>query len=520
LVSILAARVPRKHQRAIHIVRAAVVPVAAVLLWGCAVGPDFERPAAPANAGFAPNPLPPVTVAAAANAGAAQHFLPGQDVPFDWWKTFQCPALNSLVERALRANPTIEAAKAALRQAHELTLSGEGAFFPTVQGGFAASRNKSPASLSPVTSGTELYYSLYTPQVSVSYAPDVFGGTRRTVESLQAQEDTQRFETEAAYITLASNVVVAAIMEASTRAQIVATNDIIDVERKSLDILRNQQKYGYAMAIDAAAQEAALAAVEQTLPPLEKQLELTRDLLRALAGNMPNEDAKETFTLACLHLPEDLPVSLPSSIVEQRPDVRAAEAQLHAASADVGIAVAAMLPQVTLTGNVGTTALTLATLSAPGNVFWIAAGSVAQTLFDGGALLHKKRAAEEALVATAAQYRSTVIAAFQNVADTLHAIIEDANALKAAVLAEHAAKVTLDMTLKQQQVGYVNYLTLLQAEQAYQTAEINLVQAQTARLDDTAALFQALGGGWWNRKEVAMRDTEGENRDTAASLHP
>jgi NodT family efflux transporter outer membrane factor (OMF) lipoprotein len=491
-----------------------------VLLCGCAVGPNFERPAAPADAGYAPKPLPVITVAAATNGGAAQHFLPGRDVPFDWWTKFQCPQLNSLVERSLHANPTIESAKAALRQAHELMLSGEGAFFPTVQGGFSASRNKSPADISPVTSGTELYYSLYTPQVSVSYAPDVFGGTRRTVESLQAQEDMQRFETEAAYITLASNVVAAAMLEASTRAQIVATDDIIDVERKSLDILRSQQKFGYAMAIDAAAQEAALAAVEQTLPPLQKQLEQTRDLIRALAGNLPSEDAKETFTLACLHLPEDLPVTLPSKIVEQRPDVRAAEEQLHAASADVGIAIAAMLPQITLTGNVGTTALTLATLSAPGNVFWTAAGSVAQTLFDGGTLLHKKRAADEALVETAAQYRSTVITAFQNVADTLHAIVEDANALQAAVKAEHAAKVTLDMTQKQAQVGYVNYLTLLSAEQAYQTAEINLVQAEASRYGDTALLFQALGGGWWNRKEVAMRNEENQNGDKTPATHP
>jgi NodT family efflux transporter outer membrane factor (OMF) lipoprotein len=510
----------RNEKAAVGLRGVAAVPAVAVLLWGCAVGPDFERPTAPADAGYAPKPLPTVTVAAAVGGGAAQHFLPGQDVPFDWWTVFKCPQLNSLVEKALRANPTIESAKAALRQAHELTLSGEGAFLPTVQGGFSANRNKSPASISPVTSGPELYYSLYTPQVSVSYVPDVFGGTRRTVEALQAQEDTQRFETEAAYITLASNVVAAAMLEASTRAQIVATEDIIDVETKSLAILRNQQKYGQAMGIDAAAQEAALAAVEQTLPPLQKQLEQTRDLIRVLAGNLPNQEIQETFTLAALHLPEDLPLSLPSKIVEQRPDVRAAEEQLHSASAGVGVAVAAMLPQITLTGNVGTTALTLASLSEPGNVFWSAAGGFMQTLFDGGALLHKKRASEEALVEAAAQYRSTVITAFQNVADTLHALLADADALKAAVKAEHAAKVTLDLTLKQQQVGYVNYLTLWQAEQAYQTAEINLVQAQANRYGDTAALFQALGGGWWNRKEVAMRDENGASGDKAAEPHP
>jgi len=471
--------------------------------------------------GFAPQPLPTVTVAAATNGGAAQHFLSGRDVPFDWWKAFKCPNLDSLVERSLRANPTIEGAKAALRQAHEMTLSGWGAFFPTVQGSFTASGNKTATgSLSPASASGNPYYGLYTTQLGIAYSPDVFGGTRRTVESLQAQEDMQRFETEATYITLVSNVVAAALLEASTRAQIDATHDIIDVERKSLDILRNQQKFGYAMAIDAAAQEAALAAVEQTLPPLQKQLEQTRDLIRALAGNLPNEDAKETFTLACLHLPEDLPVSLPSSIVEQRPDVRAAEEQLHSASANVGVAVAAMLPQITLTPFIGNASNSIQGMLGPGTGFWSLIGGASQTLFDGGILLHKKRAAEEALVEAATQYRGTVITAFQNVADTLHALLADADALQAAVLAEHAAKVTLDMTLKQQQVGYVNYLALLSAEQAYQTAEINLVQAQAARFGDTASLFQALGGGWWNRKEVAMRGEDGQNGDRAPATHP
>jgi len=472
---------------------------------GCAVGPDFQRPAAPGAVGFAPKPLPAVTVAAAVYGGAPQRFLPGQDVPFDWWTAFKCPQLNSLVEKALRTNPTVEAAKAALRQAHELTLSGEGAFFPTVQGNYTPSRNKTATgAVSPASASGNPYFSLYTSQVGVSYVPDVFGGTRRQVESLQAQEDMQRFETEATYITLASNVVAAAMLEASTQAQIAATEDIVAVDQKALEILRNQQKFGYAMGIDAAAQEAALAQIEQTLPPLQKQLEVTRDLIRALVGNLPNEDVGETFTLASLHLPEDVPVSLPSSIVEQRPDVRAAEEAMHSASADVGVTVVAMLPQITLSGTLGTAANSMTGLFGPGTAFWTVMASLTQTVFDGGTLLHKKRAADEALVQAAAQYRSTVITAFQNVADTLHALLADAEALKAAAAAEHAAKVTLELTQKQQQTGYVNYLALLSAEQTYQTAVINLVQVQASRLGDTAALFQALGGGWWNRKELAM----------------
>lgn len=505
-------------------------PAAAIMLSSCAVGPDFKRPEAPVDAGFAPKPLPAASVSAAVYGGAAQRLVSGQDVPFDWWTAFQCPELDTLVEKALRANPSIESAKAALSQAQELVYAQQGYFFPTVGASYNFERQKLAGNLtgssapgtqgngttisatqnpnpSPPPHNKPLFFNFHTIELDVGYSPDVFGGNRRQVESLEAQADMQRFELEAAYITLASNVVAAAIQEVSTRAQITATEDIIDVNKKSLEILRNQQKFGYAMAIDVAAQEAALAQVEQTLPPLQKQLEQTRDLIRALAGNLPNQDVEETFQLSSLHLPENLPLSLPSKIVEQRPDVRAAEEQMRSASANVGVAVAARLPQFSLTGTYGGTATSFSQMFYPGAPFWTLAGNVAEPLFDGFTLLHKERAANEALVQSAAQYRSTVITAFQNVADTLHALLSDADSLKAAVVAEHAAKVTLDLTRKQSQVGYVNYLTLLSAEQAYQAALMNLVQAQASRFGDTAALFQALGGGWWNRpQEVAMSD--------------
>jgi NodT family efflux transporter outer membrane factor (OMF) lipoprotein len=504
-------------------------PVAALLLCGCAVGPDFLRPAAPDDAGFAPKPLPAITVSAPAYGGAAQRFTSGQDVPFDWWTKFQSPQLNKLVEKALRANPTIEAAKATLLQAQELVYAQQGYFFPTVGASYNGQRQKLAGNVSGTSApgvqanGTAilatqdlpssphnvpLFFNFHTIELTVGYTPDVFGSNRRQVESLAALADNERFELEAAYITLASNVVAAAIQEVSTRSQIAATKEIIEFDKKALEILRNQQKFGQAMGIDAAAQEAALAAIEQTLPPLKKQLEVTRDLIRALVGNLPNQGVEETFQLSSLHLPEDLPISLPSKIVEQRPDVRAAEEQMRSANALVGVAIAARLPQFALTGTYGGTATLINQLIFPGAGFWTLTGNVVQTLFDAGTLLHKQRAADEALIQAAAQYRSTVITAFQNVADTLHALVSDADSLKAAVAAEHAAKVTLDLTQNQQRVGYVNYLTLLTAEMAYQTALINLVQAQATRFGDTAALFQALGGGWWNRQEVAMGDTE------------
>ena len=259
------------------------------------------------------------------------------------------------------------------------------------------------------------------------------------------------------------------------------------------------------MRIDVAAQEAALAQVETTLPPLQQQFEQTRDLIRALVGNLPNEDVPETFELDALQLPPELPLSLPARIIEQRPDVRAAEAQLHAANAQVGVAVAAMLPQFSITGTLGGNAAQIPLLFSSGGPFWTLVGGVTQPVFDGGTLLHTKRAASAALKQAAAQYQSTVITAYQNVADTLHASLSDAETLAGAVETENAAKVTYDLTRRQMEAGYVNYLSLLSAETAYQQSLLARVQAQATRFGDTVALFQALGGGWWNRNEVAAR---------------
>jgi NodT family efflux transporter outer membrane factor (OMF) lipoprotein len=506
-----------------------------MLLSACAVGPDFLRPDPPNNAGYSPKSLPTRTASASAYGGDVQHFIEGRDVPFDWWTTFQCPALNALVEKALRANPTIEQAKAALQQAQEYVYAQQGYFYPTVQAnyqyayyavagnlansvapgvqgnGTAIEAFQNPTN-NPIAPGAAhnktLYFAFHTAQLTVGYAPDVFGLNRREVESLEAQAAVQGYELEATYITLAANVVAAAIQEVSVRTQIAAVKEIIDVNTKGLELLRAQQKAGYAMGIDVAAQEAALAAAKALLPPLESQFEQTRDLIRALVGNLPNEDVDQKFELSSLHLPTDLPLSIPSKLVAQRPDVAAAEEQLHAANAEVGIAVANRLPIFSLTGAVGGTATIFDQMFAPGGPFWTIIGNVAGTVFDGFTLLYQERAADQALYQAAAQYRSTVIAAYQNVADTLHALVSAADELSAANEAERAAKKTLDLTRAQKVGGYVNYLVLLQAEQAYEQALLTLVQAQTTRFGDTAALFEALGGGWWNRKtDVAEAET-------------
>nr|WP_294567056.1 efflux transporter outer membrane subunit [uncultured Rhodopila sp.] len=488
--------------------------LAAVLaLSACAVGPDFKRPESPPGAGFTPAVLPAGTDSAPIHGGEAQVFAIGRDIQFDWWTLFRSPALNALVEQAFNANPTIGAAQAALQQAQENIYAQQGYFFPALNAGYTVQRQQLAGNLSSNAPGLQgngsfigtdspakpVTYNFHTAQLTVGYAPDVFGGNRRQVESLRAQADNQRFMLEAAYITLASNVVAAALQEASTREQIAAAREVIRVNEESLRILRDQFRFGYAMRIDVAAQEAALAQAKALLPPLEKQYEQTRDLIRALAGNLPNQDVAATFELAALHLPQEPPVSLPSKLIEQRPDIRAAEAQMHAASAEVGVAISAMLPQITITAALGGAAASFSQMFAPGGPFWSMAGGVTQPLFDGFTLLHRKRAADEALIQAEAQYRSTVIAAFQNVADTLHALVSDASALAAAVDAEQAAKVTLTLTLRQSQDGYVPYLALLSAQQAYEQALSARVQAQAIRYGDTAALYQALGGGWWHR---------------------
>jgi NodT family efflux transporter outer membrane factor (OMF) lipoprotein len=499
----------------------------AALVASCAVGPRYHQPEAPANAGYAPTPLPEASASAPIHGGDAQRFISGRDLPFDWWQLLQSPALNALVERAFRANPTIAAAQAALVQAQELVYAQQGYFFPTIDANYNFERQKLAGNLAvdnaPGTEGNgdnlnppvqnpntaphtaPLFYNFHTAQLTVGFVPDVFGANRRQVESLAAQQDAQRFALEATYITLASNVVAAAIQEASLRAQSEATRQIIAADEKSLQILRDQFRLGFAMRIDVAAQEAALGQARMLLPPLQKQLEQTRDLIRALVGNLPNQDIPETFELDALQLPPELPLSLPARIIEQRPDVRAAEAQLHAANAQVGVAVAAMLPQFSITGSLGGNADEFGWLFRTGGAYWTLVGGVTQPVFEGGTLLHRKRAAAAALKQAAAQYQSTVITAYQNVADTLHASLSDADALAADVRAEKSAKVTYDLTRRQMELGYVNYLALLSAETTYQQALLTRVQAQATRYGDTVAMFQALGGGWWNRKEVAAR---------------
>lgn len=336
-----------------------------VVLAGCAAGPDFKRPTAPTAASYAPTGLPADTASANAAGGATQSFSVTKDIPFDWWSLFQSPQLNALIARAFNNNPDIASAQASLRQAQENLVAQQGFFFPTVGVSYTPSRNKLAGNMGGNSPGEQgngriiqtyanpagpkfngpAYYNFHVAQLTVGYVPDVFGANRRMAESAQAAVDMQQFQLRATYITLASNVVAAALQEASLRAQIAAMQKIVANSREELGIVRKQFDLGYVSGLDVSAREAALAQAEQALIPLQQQLEQTRDLLRALAGSPPSEELPEKFELAVLHLPEELPLSLPSKLVEQRPDVRAAEEQLHYASAQYGVAIANTLPQ-------------------------------------------------------------------------------------------------------------------------------------------------------------------------------
>lgn len=476
------------------------------LVGGCTVGPDFKRPTTPAATAYTDHALTTTAATPGVAGGEAQHFT-DSDIPADWWTLFHSKPLNALIEQSLANNADLKAAQAALTVARENRLAQHGASVPHLSAGLAVSREQDPpGALAPVPSDNSFLYNLFTPQLSISYAPDIFGLNRRTTESAAAQEQAVRFQMIAAHITLSSNVAVAAIQDASLEAQVDATRQLVDINRKMLDILKYQVGKGYAGGVDLAAQQAQLASTEASLPPLLKQLSQQRNLLSVLSGRLPNQAPPEVFELSSLTLPQDLPVSLPSVLVRQRPDVLQAEANMHAANAQVGVATANRLPNITLTANAGSTALEIGQVFGPGTGFWNIGASLLAPIFDGGTLLHQQRGARAAYVQTAEQYRSTVLTAFQNVADTLVALEQDADGLKASAAAADAARTSLDLAQLQYRNGYVGYLAVLTAEQAYQQARIALVQAQASRFSDTAALFQALGGGWWHRTDLNAGD--------------
>lgn len=486
--------------------------LAALLLCGCAVGPDFHRPVPTAAISYSPRKL--------VAHDSQQQFSVGLDIPAQWWTLFHSRGLDGLVRRALAANPSLQSARAAVSQARENLYAQEGVFFPNLTGTFEPTRNKTATrSVSYAAAQPTPYYNLVDAQLAVSYTPDLWGGTRRQVENQAAQVQLQRFQLEAAYLTLTTNLVTASVNEGSLRAQIAATLRIIDLETSLLAILQKQYDLGQIAQVDVLAQRAALEQARGTLPPLQRQLDQQRDALAALVGAPPDQVLPQVFTLGDLTLPKELPVSLPASLADQRPDMRQAEENLRAASASVGVAIANRLPNFTLSAAGGSQSNYFSQLFASGNGFWTIAATLTQPIFDGGTLLHRERAARAALEQAKAQYRSTTLSAYQNVADTLAALEADADAVAAAKAARDAADGSLRIVRLQVSLGQVSYLGILNAQQTALQAELALIQATSARFVDTAALFQSLGGGWWRRRDADTPDLLSGDIASVVGLH-
>jgi NodT family efflux transporter outer membrane factor (OMF) lipoprotein len=481
--------------------------LAALALCGCTVGPDFLHPDPPRDTNYnASETSIERTASSDVLGGEAQHFVAGLDIPAQWWQVFQSRPLDDLIDRSMRANPDIQTAIQSLKVAQQTARAQRAALFPTLNAGLTGTHNEisvdtnSNQGVSSTSTSGNTIFGLFTGLLTITYPIDIWGGNRRAAESLEAVAESQCFLLEATYLTLASNVVVAAITEASLRGQIAATERTIDIQRQTLKLLQARLSFGQAAVADVATQQAALAQAEAAVPPLKNQLSQQRHLLAQLTGQTAAHEPTANFELASLTLPRELPVSMPWRMIEQRPDVRAAEANVHAAGAEVGVATAAMLPQPSFNLIFGQTTFSSADLFNPAiTATMTVGGSVIQTIFDGGALLARKRAAVAAWEQSKSQYRSTVLTAFRNIADSLRALEFDALTLAAATNAEHAAKLSLDITRRRLAAGDAGILDILNAEATYQTALLTQTTARAQRYSDTAGLFQALGGGWWNR---------------------
>ncbi len=464
-----------------------------VLLAGCSVGPNYQRPATPVPAAYTETPALPIAEA----ASPAQTYVQ-QDIPAAWWQAFHSDALNALIQQALTHNPSVAIAQANLKQAIENVKAQQAAFLPSVSVSYNPTRQRIASPLASPLASNAYVYNLHTAQLNAAYTLDVWGANRRQVEALKAEADADRYTIEVTYLTLISNVVNAAIQEAVLREQIRLTQDAIARQRELTEITRRARALGQMSDNDMATQEAAQATAEATLPPLQKQLAIQRDLIKSLAGVYPGDHLDAEFTLDHLTLPPELPQTLPSTLLERRPDIRVAEAMLQSASANVGVAVANRLPEISLSANLGTSAEKFADLFKSLTKFWTVGANISEPLFDGGALKHRERAARAAYEGAAAQYQSTVIGAFQNVGDVLQSIQADQSGYITAAHAATANAKSLELARKQYQLGDISRATLLPIEQTNLQAQLALAQAQGNRLQDSAALFQALGGGWWS----------------------
>ena len=472
-----------------------VVLTAALAMSGCAVGPDFKTPAVPAAPGYSAQPVPRETASAPIAGGEAQH-LADANVPADWWHLFESPALDALVDEALRASPSVVQAEARLRQAQAEAEAQFGYALPSVDGSVSAVRQQ----INPEAFGFKTPkpgpFTLYSASLSVSYALDIFGGVRRALEASRAQVDTQRYELEAARLSLAGNVGTTVVRIASLDAQIAATQRLAAEQRKQLEITERRLSLGGVAQVDAFSQRTLVAQTDATLPPLMQQAAQMRHRLSVLLGREPGAGLPDLPSLDALRLPDPLPVSLPSTLAQRRPDIRAAEAMWHQASANVGIATANLFPRITLSAGLGSETTGFRNLLGAGSSIWNLGAGLTQPIFHGGTLRAKKREAEAAYDAAGAAYKQTVLQGLQEVADALHAVNNDAQTLQARATATDQAQQTLRAAEARHAAGGISTLTLLDAQRQLDQATLQQVQSRADRLLDSAALMQALGGGW------------------------
>ncbi len=465
-----------------------------MLAYGCAVGPDFVRPKPPAVSRYTQGKQPTETVSA---DGQAQVFEYGANITEDYWRMFKSPPLNAMIREAIEENPGLQSAQARLRQSQENLRAGYGVFFPQIGGSFDATRQKfSPQKFG--SSSPSNIFNLFTASATISYVLDVFGGQRRTIESLSAQVDQQNYTTQAAYLTLTGNIVNAAIAQAAYRAEIEASEQIISFEKELVELTETQAQAGTVPYVNVLSLKSQLLATEATLPTLKKNLDQSLHLLAALLGRASGEWLPPPLTLEDFALPANLPITLPSELVRRRPDILASEAQVHTASANVGVATAAMFPSFTLSGELGQNSSDITRLFDSAGTIWTVGTNMASPLFQGGTLWFQRRAAIEAYQASLSDYRQVVINALQQVADTLRGVEHDAETLRAQSEALVIAEENLNLVKANYEAGLVNYLQMLTADNQYQQAKLGYIQAKALRLQDTAALFVALGGGWWN----------------------
>ena len=483
-----------------YLLRMACVFLSATLV-GCAVGPDFVRPQPPRSSGYSYDDTTGDTIVA---QGEAQHFTTGAQIAADWWKLFGCVKLNSVITDSVSHNPSLQTAQASLRQSEDILKAGYGIFFPEVSAGFEPTRQQfSPARFGE--SNGPAIFNLYTFSTTVSYALDVFGGERRTIEGLGAQAEMQYYNTEGSYLALTGNIVNTMVAGAAYTAEIAATEQMVGFLEEQTEITAAQARAGVVPYANLLSIQAQLASTQATLPPLRQQLSHTQHLIAILMGSAPADIEAPFVALAELKLPSDLPVSLPSDLVRQRPDILAAEAQLHAASAQIGVATAALFPNFTLNADYGFNSTSLKTLFASSAAFWTMGASVATPLIQGPRLWFQRKAAIDAYQQSLANYRQTVLAALAQVADALDALRHDAQTVEAESRALSAASEALSLLQANYQAGTVNYLQVLVADAQYQQVQLGYINAVGQRLQDTAALFVALGGGWWNPPQDAVR---------------